>query len=419
MTTVLIEDDGDGYSLVKKNGEVIANYPINKLEELRSDFKKICLTSEFDEYNSLDDFLYNIYFLKFLEYYLDNCHKFMPEVFPYEKDKSKLTGDELLLTESPDFNYLIKSCNEYLFSSIDIESVLNKLNRRYDEIFDSTYSDKKKSELLCLYNGFIYFLNLSINNQKLNHIMNLLIYIKNSVEVDNKTKKIFFSNTKINFMTNSFTKQNMLEYRKYFLSKFRLFQRKYVSAVAKLRKIGPSNASNKKSKEIKKELNKTKNVDYKAYEIYCLYVLSKEGNETIYDYLAGIHTNIIKDVIHKNINNNTVANIKANTKKRHHEEYLERSEAILKMVEAKIKEYGDIIDIKTKNQVVRIRKLFDSKQFKNLSLSFGNENSPSIGGKIIQDCKRIRAINKEIDKMIKEHMKQENKDKQQKKEKKY
>ena len=108
MTTVLIEDDGDGYSLVKKNGEVIANYPINKLEELRSDFKKICLTSEFDEYNSLDDFLYNIYFLKFLEYYLDNCHKFMPEVFPYEKDKIKLTGDELLLTESPDFNYLIK-----------------------------------------------------------------------------------------------------------------------------------------------------------------------------------------------------------------------------------------------------------------------------------------------------------------------
>jgi hypothetical protein len=80
---------------------------------------------------------------------------------------------------------------------------------------------------------------------------------------------------------------------------------------------------------------------------------------------------------------------------------------ILEIVEEKIKEHGDIIDKKTKNQVERIRKLFDSEQFKNMTLSFGNNNSPSIGGKIIQDCKIIRAINKEIDKLIREKQKQE------------
>jgi hypothetical protein len=67
-----------------------------------------------------------------------------------------------------------------------------------------------------------------------------------------------------------------------------------------------------------------------------------------------------------------------------------------------------------KSHVERIRKLFDSKQFKN-TFNFDNDNSSSVGGKIIQDCKTIRAINKHIDKMIKEHMKQEHKDKKQKK----
>jgi len=143
--------------------------------------------------------------------------------------------------------------------------------------------------------------------------------------------------------------------------------------------------------------------------------LSKEENEDIYDYLAGIHKNTFKDVIHKNINNNTVANIKANTKEKHHKEYLERSEAILKMVEAKIEKHGDIIDKEIKSNVERIRKLFDSKQFKNITVSFGNSNSPSVGEKIIQDCKRIRAINKEIDKIIKEHIKKEHINKKQEK----
>jgi len=148
--------------------------------------------------------------------------------------------------------------------------------------------------------------------------------------------------------------------------------------------------------------------------------LSKEENEDIYDYLAGIHKNTFKGVIHKNINNNTVANIKANTKEKHHKEYLERSEAILKMVEEKIKKHGDIIDIidiKTKGQVKAIRALFDSKQFKNMTFSIGNhKNSPSYEVKIIKDCKTIRAINKQIDKMIKEHMKKEQKRRKEEKE---
>ena len=77
---------------------------------------------------------------------------------------------------------------------------------------------------------------------------------------------------------------------------------------------------------------------------------------------------------------------------------------ILKIVEDKIKEHVDIIDTKTKSQVERIRKLFDSKQYRNFTLSFGNlSNNPSIGGKIIKDCKTIRIINKEIDNMIKEY----------------
>ena len=251
---------------------------------------------------------------------------------------------------------------------------------------------------------------MSINNSKLNHLIDLLGLIKRSVNIDSKTKKPFFNKTKVEYMNILFTNENMLKHRKNLLSKFRLFQRKYLSKIAKLRRIGPPNATKKKSLDIKKELNKIKNIDYKAYEIFCEYVLSKEGNEYIYDFLAGIHKNTIKGVIHKNINNNTVANIKANTKEKHHKEYLKRSEAILKMVEAKIEKHGDIIDKKIKSQVERIRKLFDSKQFKNLSLSFGNENSPpSIGGKIIQDCKKIREINKQIDKVIKEHMKKEHK----------
>jgi hypothetical protein len=415
MTSELHEDNDSGYLLVKRNQKVIANYPLTTLKLLKENFKKeICSSSEFDDYASLDDFIYNIYFLEFFEYYLDYLHNLIPNIIPYKKDKSKMSGDELLDYKSSDFKYLIELCNAYLFTDlgVDIKEVFNKSNISYYEIYNSTYSHKKKFKLLSLYNGFIYFLNLSINNSKLNHLINLLGLIKRSVNIDSKTEKPFFNKTKVEDMNVLFTDKNMLEHRKGLLSKFRLFQRKYLSAIAKLRKIGLPNATKKKSLELKKELNKNKDVDYKAYEIFCEYVLNKEGNEYIYDFLAGIHKNIIKGVIHKNINNNTVANIKANTKKKHHIEYFEKSKEILKSVEDKIKEHGDIIDKETKNQVERIRALFKSEQFRNMTLSFGN-NKLQI--KIIQDCKTIRAINKEIDKMIKEHMKQEHKDKKQKK----
>ena len=249
-------------------------------------------------------------------------------------------------------------------------------------------------------------------NNAPNNYTNLLLFIKKAVVYN--SKKVSIKNSKVEILCSH---KNILEYRKNLLSKFRLFQRKYLSAVAKLRKIGLPNVSPEKIREIKKKLNKNKDVDYKAYEIFCKYVLSKEENEAIYDYLAGIHKNTLNRVIHKNINNNTVANIKAKTKEIHHKEYIEKSKEILENVEDKIKEHGDIIDSKTKSQVERIRKLFDSEQFKNSSLSFGNDNAPSIGGKIIQDCKRIRAINKQIDKMIKEHMnKEHNNQKQEKRE---
>ena len=410
MTSELDEDKDQGKLLVKRNNEIIANYPLTELKLLKENFKEIYSSSEFDDYVSLDDFIYNIYFLEFFEYYLDYLHNLIPKIIPYEKDKSKMSGDELLYYKSSDCEYLIELCNAYLFTDIDVDikKVFDLSNIRYSEIYNSTNNHKKKLKLLSLYNGFIYFLNLSINNIKLNSLIDLLGLIKRSVNIDSKTKKPFFNKTKVEYMNILFTNENMLKHRKNLLSKFRLFQRKYLSSIAKLRRIGPPNATNKESREIKKELNKIKNIDYKAYEIFCEYVLSKEGNEYIYDFLAGIHKNTIKGVIHKNINNNTVANIKANTKKTHHKEYLERSEKILKIVESKIKEHGDIIDSKTKSQVERIRKLFDSKQFKNMiHVSFGNDNYPSIGGKIIKDCKTIRIINKDIDKMIKEHMNKE------------
>lgn len=69
MNTILVEDDDQSYLLVKRNGETIANYPIDKLKELYYDFKKICSTSEYKDYASLDDFTNSIDFLEFLEYF--------------------------------------------------------------------------------------------------------------------------------------------------------------------------------------------------------------------------------------------------------------------------------------------------------------------------------------------------------------
>jgi hypothetical protein len=409
MITILVKDQG--YSLVKsvkengENGEVIAYYPNDKLKELYSDFKKICLTSEFDEYETLDDFVNSIYFLEFFEYFLDDLHLSFPDVISYEKYK---TNSESVIINDDYFKQIIYMCSQYVFNHIDINMLYTQLQNNINSINRSTLSLKLKKVLLRLYYGLLYFTK-SVMNKSFG-ITDFLQTIKKAVVHNSKKLSINKS-----IILNSCSKEFIKECRKNLLSKFRLFQRKYLSKIAKLRKIGPPNATNKESLEIKKELNKNKNVDYKAYEVFCLYVLSKGENEDIYDYLAGIHKNSNGSIIHKNINNNKVANIKANTKKTHHKEYIEKSKEILKSVEDKIKEHGIIIDIKRKHQVERIRKLFDSEQFKNSSLSFGNENSPSIGGKIIQDCKRIRAINKEIDKIIKEHMKQENKDKQQKK----
>lgn len=408
MTSELDEDKDSGYLLVKRNGEVIANYPIDKLKELANRFKDkdICSTSEFIDYASLNDFVNSIYFLEFFECFLDYLHPLFPDVISYELYK---TNSELVVYKSIYFKDIIEMCSKYVFNYININQLYTQLQYNINSINHSTLSLKIKNQLLRLYYGLLYFTESVINNN-MNDYTNLLLFIKKAVIYN--SKKVSIQNSKVEYLCSD---DNILEYRKNLLSKFRLFQRKYLSAIAKLRKIGLPNISPEKIREIKKKLNKNKDVDYKAYEVFCLYVLSKEENEAIYDYLAGIHKNTFKGVIHKNINNNKVANIKANTKKTHHKEYIEKSKEILKSVEDKIKEHGDIIDIKRKHQVERIRKLFDSEQFKNSSLSFGNENSPSIGGKIIQDCKIIRAINKEIDKMIKEHIKKEHINKMQEK----
>jgi hypothetical protein len=295
--------------------------------------------------------------------------------------------------------------------------LFDQVYHEYKRLITTTLFTKKDKQIVIrLYKGFLCFLKLLIEKDKIDDAMSLFVTLKNS-NLQGKLNKSHSSfNQSILLIINKFfTNENMIELRKNLLSKFRLFQRKYLSQIAKLRRIGPPNATNKESREIKKELNKNKNVDYKAYEVFCLYVLSKEENEDIYDYLAGIHKNSNGSIIHKNINNNTVANIKANTKEKHHKEYLERSEAILKMVEAKIEKYGDIIDKEIKSNVERIRKLFDSKQFKNITVSFGNSNIPSVGEKIIKECKTIRVINKQIDKMIKKHMKKEHINKKQEK----
>ena len=420
--SILVEDKDQLNLLVKRNGEVIANYPLIKVKLLKENFKDICSTPEFSDYASLDDFVNSIYFLEFLEYFLDHLHSLFPDVSPYIKNKTKLTKDESFIMNTISFKKLIGFCFSYLYyTGNDLRLLYNNITIELNKIINIKFKfeNKEKNLLIRLYNGFLYFLELLI--ERPNDIypeMTLFTLLKNKL-LQGKLNKSqpTFNQSSLSMIYNLFEYEEILKFRKNLLSKFRLFQRKYLSSIAKLRRIGPPNASQEESKKMKKKLNKNKNIDYKAYEVFCKYVLSKEENEDIYDYLAGIHKNTFKGVIHKNINNNTVANIKANTKEKHHKEYLERSEAILNMVEEKIKKHGDIIDKETKNQVERIRKLFDSKQFKNLSLSFGNSNNPSYGEKIIQDCKTIRAINKQIDKMIKEHMKKEQKRRKEEKEK--
>lgn len=404
MTSELDEDKDSGYLLVKRNGEVIANYPIDKLKELANRFtdKDMCSTQEFSEYESLDDFINSIYFLEFLEYFLDYLHTLFPDEISYElyKTNSKLVIDEIVY-----FKNIIEMCREYVFNNIDIDILYKRLKDNIQKINMSTLSLKIKKALLRLYHGLLYFTESVI--YKRIGIADFLQNIKNAVI--RGSNKISINKS---IIKNSCSKKFILEIRKNLLSKFRLFQRKYLSAIAKLRKIGLPNISPEESKKIKKELNKNKDIDYKAYEIFCKNVLSKEENEAIYDYLAGIHKNTLNRVIHKNINNNTVATIKAKTKEIHHKEYVEKSKKILKSVEDKIKEHGDIIDKETKNKVEIIRALFKSEEFRNMTLSFGNDK---LQIKIIQDCKTIRRINKQIDKMIKEHMNKEHKNKKQEK----
>jgi len=417
MTSELDEDSG--YELVKRNGEVIANYPITELNLLKENFKDICSTSDFINYRSLDYFRYSIYFLEFLEYFLDDLHSLFPDISPYIKNKSKLTKNESIIMNTNSFKILIglnSFASDYLYyRGSNLIQLFNAVKIELNKIIYTKLKKKEQNILIRLYLGFLYFLQLLIERpDDIDPSMTLFTVLKNKLLQGklNKTQPMF-NQSSLSMIYNLFEYDEMLEYKKDLLSKFRLFQRKYLSAIAKLRKIGPPNDSNdskEKSREIKKELNKNKNVDYKAYEVFCKYVLSKEYNEDIYNFLAGIHKNSNGSVIHKNIKNNKITNIKATTKKTHHKEYLQKSKKILEMVEAKIKDHGDIIDKETKNQVEEIRKTFnsfysnESQQFK---IVFGN-----LPNDIIHQSKRIQIINKKIDNMIKEKIKQEKQRKQ-------
>ena len=48
-------------------------------------------------------------------------YNLIPKIIPYEKDKSKMSGDELLYYKSSDCEYLIELCNAYLFTDIDVD----------------------------------------------------------------------------------------------------------------------------------------------------------------------------------------------------------------------------------------------------------------------------------------------------------
>ena len=61
--STLVEDKDQLDLLVKRNGKVIANYPLITVKLLKENFKDICSSSEFSDYTSLDDFVNSIYFL--------------------------------------------------------------------------------------------------------------------------------------------------------------------------------------------------------------------------------------------------------------------------------------------------------------------------------------------------------------------
>ena len=400
MTSELYEDNDNGNLLVKINKKIIANYPLTKLKLLKENFKDICSTQDFsDDYTSLDDFVNSIYFLEFLEYFLYYLHRLKPDLILYEKYMNKIKNLKSRHYVNPIFNSLMKNSMNYLFNE-DLKLLFNNVESDYKKLIIQPIFDDKEL-FIRLYLGFLYFLKSYIQKGKFDDAMTNLLIFKHNLSQGKLTKKHkMFKKSSLSMINKSFSDENMIKLRKNLLYKFRLFQRKYISKIAKFRRIGPPNATNNESLEIKKELNKNKNVDYKAYEIYCKYVLSKEENEDIYDFLAGIHKNNNGSVIHKNITNNNVNKIKVNTKKTHHKNYVEKSKEILEIVEDKIKEHGNIIDEKTKSHVEEIRKSFDSfylNKSQPLILVFGN-----LPNDIIRQCKMIRIINKDIDKMIKQ-----------------
>ena len=121
-------------------------------------------------------------------------------------------------------------CSKYVFNYIDINMLYTKLQHNINSINQAILGLKLKKVLLRLYYGLLYF-TVSVMNNAPNNYTNLLLFIKKAVVYN--SKKVSIKNSKLE---NSCSHKNMIELRKNLLSKFQLFQRKYLTYVAKIKK---------------------------------------------------------------------------------------------------------------------------------------------------------------------------------------
>ena len=148
MTSELDEDKYSGYLLVKRNGEVIANYPLTEINLLKEKFKdkELCSTQEFSKYESLDDFVNSIYFLEFFEYFLYDLHKLYPDVSPYIK--TKLTKDESFIIGTIPFKILIGFAYSYLYyTGNDLRLLYNNINKELYKLKNTKFKFENKEKI--------------------------------------------------------------------------------------------------------------------------------------------------------------------------------------------------------------------------------------------------------------------------------
>ena len=213
----LVQDEDPNYLLVKRNGEVIAKYPITEINLLKEKFKDICSSSEYSDYASLDYFVESIYFLEFLEYFLYYLHSLAPDVIPYKKNASKMTKDELFIMSGVGaFKKLRGFAYSYLYDKGDLRMLYNQVNDECKRIIktEKTFSKNEKQLLIRMYHGFLCFLELLIEKGKIDDAMSLFVTLKNS-NLEGKLHKTHSTfNQSILIINKFFTNENMIELRK-------------------------------------------------------------------------------------------------------------------------------------------------------------------------------------------------------------